>query len=285
MGAMEVLSVIPFGYCSGVEKAMSVAINAKRENPDRNVCLLGSLIHNETAIAYLKSQGLILLDESLINLEKALKDLEKGDVVVFSAHGHPRYYDDVAKEKGLLVYDATCRFVNENLSSSVGKSPLIYIGQEGHLEKEAFLANCPSAYFYSVSNGEGSWRECEKHPSIIAQTTLSGEEISKALEEIESQLGQAEFIKGRCLATSLRQKAMEEGAKNADCAIVLGSATSNNSKKLFEIAAKHCPAFLCLGLDEVKRLDLSRFKKVALSSGTSTSRETFLEVRSYLQTL
>lgn len=282
---MEVLSILPFGYCSGVEKAMGIAIKAKRENPNRKVCLLGSLIHNESAISFLKSQGLILLDEAATNLENALKSLDEGDVVVFSAHGHPRHYDDIVKEKGLIAYDATCRFVNENLASSVAKSPLIYIGQEGHLEKEAFLANCPSAYFYSVSSGGGSWRKCQEPPYVIAQTTLSGEEISKALGEIESHLGRAEFIKGRCLATSTRQKAMEEGARNADCAIVLGSSTSNNSKKLVEIASKSCPAFLCLGLEEVKRLDLSKFAKVALASGTSTSRETFLEVRAYLQKL
>ncbi len=285
MNAMEVLSVTPFGYCSGVEKAMGIAIKAKKENPLKRVCLLGSLIHNENAIAFLESQGLELLDESRLDLKQALLSLQEGDVVVFSAHGHPLSYQDIAERKNLLAYDATCCFVTENLQEATGRKPLIYIGQDGHLEKEAFLANCPYAYFYSVSNGEGNWRDCPASPFIIAQTTLSGEEIEEAVKTIERTLGQVKFIKGRCLATSMRQKAMKEAASKADAAIIIGSSTSNNSKKLYQIASLSCPSFLCLDLEQVKKLDLKKYSKIALASGTSTSRDTFLSVRDYLSSL
>lgn len=285
MEGMEVVSVVPFGYCSGVERAMEIGVKAKEENPGKDVYLLGSLIHNENAIAFLKSKGLRLFDESSIDLEQALLGLSKGDIVVFSAHGHPSSYDDIIEKKGLIAYDATCRFVNENLAAATGKSPLVYIGQEGHLEKEAFLANCPRAYFYSVSNGGGNWRDCPPFPYLIAQTTLSGEEIQTALADITASLGQASLIKGRCLATSMRQKAMKEAAEKADVSIVLGSKTSNNSKKLFQIASTCHPAFLCLDLSEVEKIDLSGYSKIALASGTSTSRETFIAVRDYLDSL
>lgn len=282
---MKVLPVSPFGYCLGVERALEIALRARKENPDRNVYLLGMLIHNEASLSRLEEEGMKILSEKQAPLSVSLSERKEGEVVLFSAHGHPASFDETAKEKGLLAYDATCPFVKSNVELGRSLRPLIYLGAKGHLECEAFLANCPDAYFYDVPSGKGDWRDCPGAPSVLAQTTLGKNEIERAMQDIASLRPKAVLVKGRCLATVERQDALEKSSKEADATIVLGSPSSNNSRKLYEIASSNGPAYLCLGLAEVKKLDLKGFRVIALSSGASTCKETFLEVQSYLESL
>ena len=287
---MELLTLNPHGYCLGVNAALALALKAKEEYKDRNVYLLGLLVHNEEAMEDLKAHGLIPLDERKKSLLDYLFDLKKGDVVVFSAHGHPESYEDFARDKGLIVVDATCRYVTENLLAARESShPILYIGVAGHLESEAFLANCPDATFYDVKSKRCNFLKlvaAKDTPTIITQTTLSGEEIASAMEEIHAFFPKATLLKERCHSTTLRQKALLELPKDIDAVIVLGSSRSNNSVKLYEIAleAGH-EAYLCLGLDEVKKLNLQGKRRLALTSGASTSNATFEEVANYLRRL
>ena len=291
MVVMEVKLLAPYGYCSGVVLAMKKALDAKKEHPTANVYLLGNLVHNEEAVKELRDAGLLLIDERKTNLLDALLDLNRGDVVVFSAHGHPASYDDLAELKGLTLIDATCPFVKENtLEGQECGRPLIYAGVKGHLECEAFLANCPDAVFLDAKDGSFNYLKVKgkkEDPILICQTTLSLEEVERAKAEVLKFFPTATIGKERCLSTKSRQEAvLNLSQEEADALIVLGSSSSNNSVKLAEIGkGKGIPTFLCLGIDEVSRLDLSSFHKVALCSGASTSREAVLRVKDYLESL
>lgn len=287
---MEVLILNPHGYCIGVRQAIATALKTKQDYPDRNVYLLGLLVHNEETMADLSKHGLIPLDETKKSLLDYLFELKKGDVVVFSAHGHPEAYEDFAKDKGLIVVDATCRFVQENLAAGRDTDrPVLYIGVEGHLESEAFLANCPEAYFYDVKSGKCNFLGLKGKgvpPIVITQTTLSSLEVEKAMAEIRSFFPEAVIEKERCHSTTLRQKAVSELPEDVDGLIVLGSTRSNNSVKLAELAqARGIPTYLCLGLEDVKKVDLGQKKRLALCSGASTSDNTFDAVLSYLRSV
>ena len=287
---MNVLPVNPHGYCMGVHAALSLALKTKQQYPDRDVYMLGLLVHNETAVEFLKEHGLIPLDETKQSILDHILDRKEGDVVIFSAHGHPAAYEDLAKAKGLIVVDATCRYVQENLDAGLtAPSPVLYIGVEGHLESEAFLANCPEATFYDVKSGHNELlrlRGVTESPTIITQTTLSSIEIDAAMEEIRKIFPGASILKQRCFATTARQQAIEQLPQDVDAVIVLGSNRSNNSLKLAEIARKGGKeVFLCLGLKEVQSLKLKGKKRLALCSGASTSNETFDECLNYLRGL
>ena len=287
---MEVHVVNPHGYCQGVHAAIAIALKAKEDYPDRDVYMLGLLVHNEETMEYLSAKGLIPLDETEKPILDHILDRKKGDVVVFSAHGHPAAYEDLARDKGLIVVDATCRYVQENLLAALSSPPpIIYLGVAGHLESEAFLANCPDANFYDVKGGRCDLLRAKgqgKDPLVVTQTTLSGEEIDAAMGEIRKIFPNARLLKSRCLATQMRQDAMAHIPEDVDAVIVLGSNRSNNSLKLAEIAkAQGFTTHLCLGLEQVKSLDLRKTRKLALSSGASTSNQTFQEVLSYLRSV
>ncbi len=287
---MKVKPILPFGYCKGVQQAILLAKKAKEENIDRSCYLLGMLVHNEETIADLKGHGLTVLDDSKDSLESLLRSVPDGQVVIFSAHGHDKKLDEIAKSKSLTVYDSTCSFVSDNLKEAFEASKrgsVIYIGAKGHLEAESFLSNFKEAVFYDVksdlwdpSSVKGS------SPTVISQTTLSYLELEKAHKAILSSFPDAKIGPERCLATTLRQEAIATIPDSIKSVIVLGSARSNNSKKLYEIAKEHGKeAYLCLGLEDVKKLNLNRSEEIALATGASTAPKTYHDVLGYLESL
>ena len=287
---MEVHIVHPYGYCKGVQQAIVLAERARIENPGIPVYLLGMLVHNEETIEALAKKDIRFLDEKDGPFEELIQRIPNGSVIVFSAHGHDAKLDDIAKAKKLKIYDATCYFVRENLEealANVQERPIIYIGVKGHLESEAFRANCPKAYFYDVKNGPDGWDVSSlKNPHLISQTTLSDSELQEAHAFLKKAFPSLSIGKERCQATSLRQSALRNLPKDIDLVVILGSKRSNNSRKLYEIAIEEGKdAILALGLAELKEFDLHSKKKVALASGASTSPATFQDCLKYLQSL
>lgn len=281
---MEVRLLPPFGYCEGVVMALKKAEDAKLAYPDRDVYLLGAPVHNELVVSSLLEKGLLLLDEKKAPLLRQLSALKEGDVVVLSAHGHPLSYEEIAKDKGLILIDATCPMVKA--TERIGmeeKAPFVYVGVKGHAESEAFLSNCPHSGFYDVSS-QKLLKESEGQAEIaLTQTTLSHDEIEEAKEALRPLYPNLCFLKERCHATTLRQKALEEMDPSIEAVIILGSKSSNNTLKLYEIASKRRPTFLCLDEKEARGLDLSRFHVIGLTSGASTPASLVLSVKDALE--
>ena len=288
--AMNVIKVLPYGYCSGVTNALARALDYAEKHPDESIAMLGMLVHNEDTIAPFLERGVKVLDERSGDLGEQLENLEDGTTVIFSAHGHPKRYEEIARRKSMKVVDTTCRFVQENLERalSLGSEDLIYIGSKGHLESNAFLENTPWASFYDVKNNELVVRGKLSSPVLLAQTTLSSSEIDLAREQIKKLYPIPNATELRCFATELRQDNLKKALNqhSIDCLIVLGSKTSNNSKKLFEIGKEFgIDSYLCLNLSDLKSLNLSKYSCLALASGASTSKSTYEEALSYLESL
>lgn len=51
------------GFCYGVKRAVETVKKLKAENPQRNICVLGELIHNSQVIEELASLGINSLSE------------------------------------------------------------------------------------------------------------------------------------------------------------------------------------------------------------------------------
>ena len=138
---MKVSLIKPQGFCSGVTKAISIARKAKEDNPGKPIYILGMLAHNNTLIEDLTKEGFITLSD--VDEIESINNLHQGDVLVFTAHGHDQKVEDYAKKHGLIIYDATCFKVKENLEKirkevDAGHQ-VIYIGQNGHKEANAAL--------------------------------------------------------------------------------------------------------------------------------------------------
>ena len=289
---MKIIKVIPFGYCAGVVKAMDLALAYAKDHPEEQIYLLGMLVHNEDSVLELTQLGVHVLDEKKAPLLEQLKGLPDGVTVIFSAHGHPSAYEDICAEKHIKTIDTTCVFVRQNhflaMKEYQQSEDIIYIGSKGHLESEGFIADLPKVSFYDVKSKTLEIKGELHSPKLYAQTTLGKQELEAACAAILSSYPNATLIKGRCHATSQRQEALISAIKkhHPTCLIVLGSATSNNSKKLAEIGeSMGVTSHLCLNLLEVKQLSFAKEDVILLCSGASTSRERFLEVERYLSSL
>lgn len=284
---MKVNLIKPQGFCSGVTKAVSIARDAKKENPDKKIYILGMLAHNNTLIKDLESEGFITLCD--VDEKSSIEKLNKGDVLVFTAHGHDEKLEELARSKGLIVYDATCFKVKSNLEKIKAEikdgHQVIYIGQKGHKETNAALAVSDKVSLYDTKLLINYYLITDKNPYVINQTTLNFYELSRYHKDILEHIPGARIEQEICAATRLRQEAVTKIESDTDLIVIVGSKMSSNSNKLFDIAKlnfKTATVVMVDDLDELKGLDISGKKKAAVISGASTPQYIVDRIHDYL---
>ena len=282
---MKVSLIKPQGFCSGVLKAVSIARQAKKENPDKRVYILGMLAHNKTLTDDLTKEGLITLNDE--DECAAIDSLKAGDVLIFTAHGHGDAIEERAKSKGLIIYDATCFKVKSNLEKIKKEirdgHQVIYIGQKGHKEANAALSISDKVSLYDTKLLINYYSITDENPYVINQTTLNYKDLDGFYSDILSHIPGARIENEICAATRLRQEAVTKIDSDTDLIIVVGHQKSSNSNKLFEIAKKHYPnaaVFMINDLSELKGYDGK--KKAAIISGASTPQYVVDEIYNYL---
>lgn len=283
---MEVALIKPQGFCSGVTRAVQLAHQAKEEHPHQNIYILGMLAHNQTLIDDLEKEGFITLrgDE-----KEEIANLHKGDVLIFTAHGHDEKLDILAKEKGLITYDASCFKVLDNLKKIKREindgHQVIYIGQKGHKEANAALSVSENVSLYDTQLLINYQLITDKSPYVINQTTLNFYELKKYHDDILRHFPGARIENEICNATRLRQEAILKIDKDTDLIIIVGHSKSSNSNKLYDIAKANYKDALVLmvnNLSELKEHDLKGKRKAAVGSGASTPQYIVDEIYNYL---
>ena len=284
---MIVKLIQPQGYCAGVTNAIKLAYKAKEDNPDKNIYILGKLVHNQSVTDELTKAGIVTLEcESEV---ETLNKLNKGDVIIFTAHGHDEKLDEIAKEKGLLIYDATCPKVKSNLikikKEIADNHQVIYIGQKGHKEAKAALSVSDKVSLYDTKLLINYQLITDNNPLVINQTTLNFLALKDIHNDILSHIENARIADEICDATRKRQEAILNIEKDTDLVIIVGASYSSNTQKLVELAKSHlkdATTVLVENVDEVKKLDLAKYKKAAISSGASTPNYIVQEIYNYL---
>lgn len=105
---MEIIKVIPRGYCQGVVRAILIAKKTVKENPDTPVTMLGMIVHNQFVVDACRKLGINFVEDKNKTRMELLEEIPSG-IVIFTAHG---VSDDViaaAKAKGLTCVDSSCR--------------------------------------------------------------------------------------------------------------------------------------------------------------------------------
>ena len=277
----------PIGHCFGVINAINLAKEVKDKHKDKNIYVFGLLVHNEEVVASLLEYGIKTIE---VNKEKALEQLNqfsKDDVIIFTAHGHPKEYETILENNGVIYYDATCIRVKECFNIIRDAKEVIYIGKKGHPETNAALTMNKNAHLYDIKESFDYSNVKTNSPLVINQTTLSFLELANIHQEIKEHLPLAIFNDEICNATLLRQKAIQELGDDVDTIIIVGSNKSSNTMKLYEIAQSSHPnkqVLLISCVDELKHKQIT-FQNAVIASGTSTSIEAINRVKEYLSTL
>ena len=93
---MNVIKAESYGICEGVSLALSKLDELIKKEKD--IYLLGNLVHNEILMDSYKKQGVNILKDG--SLKDRIDRLKKG-TIVFSAHGHDKKLDKYILNKGL----------------------------------------------------------------------------------------------------------------------------------------------------------------------------------------
>ena len=274
---MKVEILKPKGYCAGVSRAITIAYKAREENPNKEVYILGMLVHNNFVVKALEKRNI----KTVFNI----KDIPDGEVIVFTAHGHDEALNRIAKEKNLIIYDSVCakvlnniNLIKENLNEG---HQILYIGQQGHPEAEACLSLSKNVILYHKNVLKNYQLLFDKSPLVINQTTLNINNIKAYHQEILEALPKARILDEICASTRLRQEAVINIDSTVDLIIVVGDTKSSNSNRLLEIAKQYHPNVPSIMISDFKSLDKSLLQNknhIAISSGASTPEEIIDEV-------
>ena len=280
---MKVTILQPKGYCAGVARAINIAFKARKEHQDKNVYVLGMLVHNHHVTK--------LLESSHISIIKDLNDVEDNAIIVFNADGHTKEQHEIALKKHLIIYDAICPKVENNLKKieqevSLGHQ-IIYIGQSHHQETQIALSVSGQVILYDDKQGIDWSKLIDEQPYVLNQTTLNSVEIVNLYDDIKRHVPLARISNEICPTTRKRQEAVMN-VKDVDAIIVAGDKVSSNSNRLYEIAKTSHPEAYVVMVSDVNELPLDELKNknhIAISSGASTPSDVIDEIYNYLISL
>ncbi|HEU5349063.1 MAG TPA: 4-hydroxy-3-methylbut-2-enyl diphosphate reductase [Ktedonobacterales bacterium] len=288
---MEVIKVTPRGYCYGVVDAMEVARKAARDpSLPRPIHIIGLIVHNRFAVEELNRLGIRTLDGP--NRVAILDQVTEG-TVIFTAHGVSPRVKERARERGLLIIDATCPDVTKThnlVLDFAGRGyQILYIGKKGHPEPEGVMGEAPDAVYLVETEADLDTLperivQAEKL-MVTTQTTLSQWDTLRLVEAIRRRFPHAEVYNEICKATQDRQEAVARMARGVDLTIVVGDPRSNNTNRLVQVAEELAgsPAIRIESLADLPPGILEGKKRVAITAGASTPSQITREVVHFVQ--
>lgn len=283
---MEVIRVVPSGYCKGVVNAISIARKTKDEHPNEKVYVLGMIVHNSHVTKELENYGIITLDDTHRSKSELLDEIDEG-VVIFTAHGISDQIREKAIRKGLTAVDASCVDVLKTRQAIISKLDegydVIYFGKKNHPEAEAIISISERIHLVTSGNDIAQLELHNSRLFFTNQTTMSMLELKELISELKEKFPTLEVKEEICNATSSRQQAILN-LEDCEMLYVVGDTKSNNTTRLRDIALKHGikEVHLIQDSSEIKKDDLKGHHKVHVTAGASTPPSLIREVIDFL---
>ena len=225
------------GFCYGVKRAVETTKKLKSENKEKEIFVLGELIHNSHVINELSNLGIHTVDE--------LPDNQEGVCVIRSHGAAPEIFEN-ARSKGYEIVDLTCFDVKKVQQKAIQLVQegflLVIVGKPEHPEVCAIKANAQihgenvivAPDVESLKNFE---KELSQHKKVgvVVQTTQRIENLKSVVDYLLPLTKELKIFNTICASTSLRQTEAKNLAKESDLMIVVGSRKSANTSHLAEI--------------------------------------------------
>jgi 4-hydroxy-3-methylbut-2-enyl diphosphate reductase len=259
----------PRGYCAGVDRAVQTVERAL-ELYGAPVYVRKEIVHNKHVVEELGERGAIFVETET--------EVPEGATVVFSAHGVAPSVHVGAAERQLRTIDATCPLVTkvhvEAKKFAAQGYTIVLIGHAGHEEVEGTMGEAPDQMVLVQDEDEVDRLEVPDPTRIayISQTTLSVDETRAIILRLRERF--PHIVGPRtddiCYATTNRQTAVKQLARESDLVLVVGSRNSSNSNRLVEVAREYGAAsYLIDNEAEVAEEWLAGVRVLGITSGAS----------------
>ena len=274
----EVILAKKAGFCFGVDRAIKLI--EKLADEGKSVATLGPIIHNQQVIDDLASRG--------VKVVESPDEVEEGTILVLRTHGVTREVLSEVEKSGCEFVDAVCPFVKKIhkivLDNSSEEVAAIIAGDENHPEVKG-IKSCAKGESYVISNDNDVEVLIKKYPHLaqkpiifVSQTTFSIKEWQKSVKKINLLCTNVKIFDTICSATEERQNEAEHLSRSCDAMVIVGGRHSSNTRKLFSVCERNCPAFLVETAAELNGITLGGFNSIGLTAGASTPAGIIKEV-------
>lgn len=263
------------GFCYGVKRAVETAVKLKKENPDKNIYILGELIHNTDVINELDRMGI-----------KTIYEVPKSGngICIVRSHGAAPEVIEQIRNAGFELVDLTCPDVKKVQQRAVELAKndyfVVIVGKPNHPEVIAIKAN---ANLYSdkvvvatsIDELAPYAKEIKSHRKVgvVVQTTQMVSSLNLVVNYLNTIAKEVLIYNTICQSTAMRQKEAKELAKETDVMIVVGSRKSANTSHLAEILKDYTKTIHIENDTELDKEILNGVKSIGITAGASTPQK------------
>ena len=256
------------GFCFGVKRAIKIAGELAEKGGETR--MLGDLVHNETVIREMESAGI-----------KKIKRLGNGKnkSLLIRAHGVSNDIALRARKRGYRIVDATCPMVREihKIVKRMDRQGyrIIVIGDCQHDEVLGIMGQIKRKALAIDSADTIPWNAVRriKKAAIVVQSTQNLDQAIQIVNILKSEMGVVRFFNTICKPTQKKQEEIKIMPLKHDVMIIIGSRTSANTKRLYEISKSLNPrSFWIQDAEEINPQWFRNAVSVGVSAGASTPK-------------
>lgn len=275
---MEINLAKSAGFCFGVKRALKIAFQVAKSK--RCVEMLGNIVHNETVVKEIKEAGI-----------KKINRLRSGKNKTLLIPAHGTCIDTIkrADRLGYKIIDATCPMVKQIHKIVVDQENkgyrIIVIGDKKHdevhgitgqLKNKALIIDTPNRI--PIKTIQHLNKAC-----IVAQSTQNLNEVLKIVRALKPYIKKIVFFNTICIPTRTKQKEIKTMPLKNDVMVIIGSKTSANTKRLYEISKSlNKQTHWVQSKKEIKQNWFKINSSVGVASGASTPDSTTQEIIKYI---
>ena len=278
----ELLLAKTAGFCFGVKRAIDSVSKALDEYDE--LYSIGQIIHNERVVDDLSKKGLIVLND-----DEALTLIKKS--IIIRSHGIEKEKLIALQNNNNNIIDLTCPFVKRihNIVSEASNhyDVILVIGNNDHEEVKGIVSYADIDIF--VINNENAVNalkiDQKSRILVVFQTNFNigyGKKLVVILRNMFYNLTVSNTI---CNATEERQEETRKLAQVSDSFLVIGSNSSSNTQKLYEIAKDNCQnVYLVNGVNDLNNVRIGKNDILGVSAGASVPDYLIQEITDYART-
>ncbi len=270
------------GFCFGVKRAVSIALQTAGSG--KKIYMLGDIVHNEEVVRQIEKKG--------IRKIKRLGSGKENRILLIRAHGERQATVKRARSLGYQIVDATCPMVKEihTIARDMERKgySVIIIGDAYHDEVRGIKGQLKTGPIVISPHGRipAAALARIKKGCVVVQSTQNQEKVFAILEAIKQHIRDLRFFNTICRPTRAKQEEIKTMPLKNDVMLIIGSKTSANTRRLFEISkALNKKTCWIQSAAEIKPEYFRKARTVGITAGASTPEATTREVIAQIKKL